>query len=148
MSIWGSQEPVGYADEFVEDDEPNPRGGQVRSYIVGWSNHYPDDTEVESSVELAHMMAWVVPGHPDHSGVVDGNPVFGPWLRLGLDTVDHHVHAEWENGPDGARLVKPTEVRIGDDVRTSVVLDEDAVRQLRDDLTAWLDTPKVHPHVT
>jgi hypothetical protein len=125
MSIWASQPVIGH-----DDDEVEPRG-DVRSYIVGWSNHYPDHMERPSAIDLAHIPAWCVPGHGDHTGQDGDDVVVGPWLRLSIDTVDHHIF--------GGKVV------VGRDVHVSVVLDEAAVNALIDDLIEWRDTPKVHP---
>lgn len=127
MSIWCSWEAVGWDDEA---DEPTPNGS-VRSYASGWSNHYPtnDDTvEMPSTISLAHIAPWCVPGHPDATETAAGE--CGDWLRLTVDTWEHNWKA-------------PTSI-IGD-LNASVVLDETAARTLRDQLTDWLARPKLTP---
>jgi hypothetical protein len=131
MSIWVSHNDVGH-DAWADDTEPQPRGGEVRAYAAGWSNHYPTtDVEAPASVGLAHIAPWCVPGWRDDG--VD-YPECGPWVRL---SVDSDAALTWWT-KDG---VKPTAAPI----HASVVLDEGAARQLADDLLAWLARPKVHP---
>ena len=123
MSIWASHDPVGH------DDHEPLRGGDVRSYATGWSNHYPTtDGEVEqpAAVGIAHIPTWCVPGHRDADDY-DDFPL-GPWVRLDVITHDH------ENG-------KP----VSGPWSHSVVMDEAAARQLAADLLKWADAPKVHP---
>ena len=123
MSIWSSWPTIGYGDP----DEPER--GEVRSYAEGWSNHYPDDkVELPASAGVAHVAPWCVPGWDDHTG--DDCSV-GPWLRLDIDTAEHSFPAGGE--PTGKR------------VNAAVVMDEAAVRALRDDLTEWLEAKKVRP---
>ena len=123
MSIWVSHEIVGHD---VYPDGHEIRGGQVRSYCEGWSNHYPTtDVEGEASIDLASIPVWCVPGH--HDEFSDDR---GPWLRLGIHTEPGTWETERSSGPLSDRVV---------------VMDEDAVRCLVDDLTAWLNTPKAHP---
>ena len=124
MSIWCSGPSIGF-DAY--DDEPQPNGGQVRSYATGWSNHYPTidgDVEREASIELATIPAWCAGGEACDSASV------GRWLRLSVDTSEHNFN-------------KPTEV-VGC-VHASVVMDEAAVRHLAQELTEWLAIPKVSP---
>ena len=125
MSIWVSRHAVGY-DEVAE--EPVPVGGEVRSYCEGWSNHYPTtdgDAERPASIDTAHVPDFCVPGHQDDNG-----NLVGPWLRLTIWTQQHNWHA-------------PSTVAGPKDA--SVVMDEDAVRALVADLTAWLDHERVYP---
>lgn len=122
MSIWASWESIG---TWLTDKRQR---GDVRSYALGWSNHYPNRrVERPASVGIAHIPSWCVPGHDD-----EGDDAVGPWLRLGLTSWLH----DWHNP-----RARPTERASLD-----VVLDEEAVRSLRDDLTDWLDRPKVHPN--
>ncbi|MGZ6852492.1 MAG: hypothetical protein ACXVGC_00255 [Mycobacteriaceae bacterium] len=125
MSIWCSWESVGYDDS----DPKTPRGGEVRSYASGWSNHYPtDDVELPTSVGLAHIAPWCVPGY-EQGNEVEIEHLVGPWVRL--DVLTH----EYRNG-------KPVEP---DPWCHSVVMDEAAARQLAADLLTWADTPKAQP---
>ena len=133
MSIWCTWEDIGY------DWQPSPVNlgrGEVRSYAVGWSNHYPTtDGKVErpASVNLAHTPRWCVPGHREEDGYGDygdGAPV-GGWLRLDLTTWTH-VYAH------------PEQVAAHPETH-SVVMDEQAARSLAADLLAWADHEKVHP---
>lgn len=104
------------------------RGGDVRSYASGWSNHYPTtDGEVEqpAHVGLAHIPTWCVPGHRGDEEGADDYPL-GQWVRLDVVTHDHE---------DG----KP----VGGPWAHSVVMDEGAARQLAADLLKWADSPKV-----
>lgn len=122
VSIWCSWEPVGHEDG-------DKRGGDVRSYAQGWSNHYPTtDGQVEKPchVGIAHIPTWCVPGHRDADSAED-DPL-GPWVRLDVVTYDH------ERG-------KP----VGGPWAHSVVMDEGAARQLAADLLAWADMEKVQP---
>ena len=123
MSIWCSLPSIGF-DENTDD--PQPLGGQVRSYASGWSNHYPttDNTvEREAFINLATIPAWCAGGADDD---FDSR---GPWIRLGVVAPEHNY-------------LKPAEI-IGEDQAT-VVLDEGAVRQLVGQLNDWLARPKVH----
>lgn len=121
MSIWCSWPTVGH------DDESD--GGNVRSYATGWSNHFPtDDFERESSMDLATIAPWCVPGHHDSDGE---QGEVGPWLRLGMVTWRHDFHNPKR---------RPTK-----QLDAAVVMDEAAVRLLRDQLTTWLELPKLHP---
>jgi hypothetical protein len=134
VSIWASLPGIGWdSDELDDGYYLTPRGGQVRAYIDGWSNHYPDDVHVESELSLAETPAWCVPGHEGHGGQTpdSDDAVIGPWLRLGIHTVDQGI--------------KDGKVVLGDDVSTLVVLDEAAVNQLIADLIEWRDAPKVRP---
>jgi hypothetical protein len=130
VSIWCSQEEIGY-DWWRP--RGRPRGGQVRSYANGWSNHYPTTNgrvERRATVDLAAMSPWCVPGHRDSNGMLDGAFACGPWLRLGITTKEHDHKAPH---------------KVLGEVDASVVMDEGAVRALRDQLTEWLDRPKVYP---
>ena len=122
MSIWCPYNDIGNTEW---PDEPSR--GTVRSYAVGWSNHYPDDkVEQPSAIGVASIPAYCV---PDHSDETDG--ALGPWLQLSIDGWDH----------DHALRNKAAARRAS----LSVVLDEEAVTSLVADLTAWLARPKVHP---
>lgn len=124
MSIWCSLPSIGH-----DNWHDGIRGGEVRSYANGWSNHYPTtdgDVEQPACVDLATIPAWCVPGNEDR----DGGGELGPWLRLSAYGHEHDPHA-------------PT--IIVSRSSTSVVMSEPAVRQLVADLTEWLETPKVHP---
>lgn len=128
MSIWCSWPTIGF-DGW--DDEPQPRGGQVRSYATGWSNHYPttdDGVEQPASVDLAHIAPWCVPGWSDDELSLDLE--VGPWLRLSLDSCE---------------TTTKEPVEVVSDVHASVVMDEAAVVALRDALTEWIETEKVQP---
>lgn len=143
MSIWCSWPEIGTeVRSRLDEDEhgqpvliavpphPSPERGLVVSYATGWSNHYPDPVngpERPSSVSLAHMPVWCVPGH---NGEDDHDEV-GPWLRLDILAVDHDYHAGG----------KPTGTVHGE----SVILDEEAARSLVADLVDWLARPKAHP---
>lgn len=107
MSIWCSWTVIGH-DGF---DEPR---GDVRAYLQGKSNHFPDGKDPKAAVDVAHVAPHCVPGHFDD---FTDWPQVGPWLRLSLYRDEQH----------------------------SVVMDETAVRALRDDLNLWLECPKVHP---
>lgn len=123
MSIWCSREHVGF-------DESEQRGGEVRSYATGWSNHYPTpDVELPAHVGLAHIPTWCVPGHAGEENE-DDHPL-GPWVRL--DVVTH----DYENCK-----------AVGGPWAHSVVMDEAAARQLAADLIAWADAPKADPDLT
>jgi hypothetical protein len=139
VSIWCSWEHIGTdpRDWQTAKGKPVPKKaerGTVLSYANGWSNHYPDltgEAERPAVIALAHMPKWCVPGH-DETGDYDIN---GPWLRL--EVVAPETLNFWEKGDDGG----PTVEEDG----ASVVLDEEAARSLRDDLTRWLDRPKAYP---
>lgn len=116
-----------------EPVEQRPERGNVLSYAEGWSNHYPDltgEAERPAVIALASMPEWCVPGC-DESGDYE---ITGPWLRL--DVAAPETLSFWTK--DGER---PTVENRG----ALVVLDEEAVRSLRDDLTDWLDRPKAYP---
>jgi hypothetical protein len=129
MSIWCSHEPIGF-DDFPPRRWKRPRGGQVRSYATGWSNHYPttDDTvEQRAMIDLASIAPWCVPGHEQHDG---RDLATGPWIRLSVHSRRHaHFDPATAIGPEHA----------------DVVMDEPAVRELVRQLTEWLDRPKVKP---
>lgn len=126
MSIWCSQETIG-------EDELDTPNGHVRAYAAGWSNHYPsEDVEAPATLNLATIPTWCVPGHSE-----EYYEVIGPWLRLDLDSPN--ALTWWRKDAEGNPVPEP--------VHGSVVLDEVAVRQLRDQLTDWLDADKVHPVV-
>ncbi len=124
MSIWCTWPTVGNPS-----DRKRPNG-TVRSYAQGWSNHYPDKkVEQPSTVEVASIPRWCVTGRDASWDEADAHSV-GPWLRVSLYTWQH----------DAAVVVGPLDA--------SVVMTEDAVEMLRDQLTEWLDRPKVHPPKT
>lgn len=137
MSIWCSWNPVGY-----EEPEPRRRDarrrGEVRSYANGWSNHYPTrDGKVEcrASVDIAHIAPWCTPGwqqkDPGLPNFTSGDRCeVAEWLRLTVYTRHH----DFNSGE------ATNEMRC-----EAVVMDEEAVRALVADMTAWLDLPKVHP---
>lgn len=139
MSIWCSWPEVGYDIEppGIEvihiGDRPDPsipQGGEVRSYAVGFSNHYPTrDGEYEqpAHVGINHCPVWCVPGHRDE---YDDETV-GEWVRLDVYTAAHDFH---QGG-------KPT----GEYDLASVVMDEAAARALAADLLEWADRPKAFP---
>lgn len=136
MSIWATLHHIG-TDHL--DRTPRPERGHILTYAEGWSNHYPDltgEAELPAMIALAEMPAWCVPGHErtaeDPTDAAFGHK--GPWVRLDL-------HAERALNFWGDGVTRPSAERV----HTSIVLDEEAVRALRDDLSAWLDEPKVHP---
>lgn len=134
MSIWCSWPDVGHDPH---PDEPI-RGGEVRTYAQGFSNHYPDTNgthELPASVGIASIPPWCVPGREDLGE--DESDAIAPWLRLGLYAEDSLTW--WPSEPGG------TKPRSDGPICAEVVIDEAAVRQLCDDLTAWLDRPKAHP---
>ena len=129
MSIWCSWPHIG-----SDRGDAAPERGNVLTYAEGFSNHYPDLTgthERPAAVALAHIPQWCVPGHEETGDYA----ICGPWLRLEV--------AGWQALNFWAKdaLGKP----LTEDVGATVVLDEEAVRSLRDDLTAWLDRPKARP---
>lgn len=140
MSIWCSWEHIGTdpRDWREADGTPVPKTaarGDVLSYAQGWSNHYPDHTgeaERPAVLALAHIAPWCVPGH----GVDDADyDAVGPWLRLEVAAPESLNF--WQKDEEGRPLVEKESA--------TVVLDEEAVRSLRDDLTAWLERPKAQP---
>lgn len=151
MSIWCSRPMIG-TDPCWPDEDEDGAPGDVRSYVEGWSNHYPttDGTaERAAAIDTASIPAWCVPGH---GGDFEEPRRLGPWLRLSVVSPDTHVRprtpeqeaersAAWQRGE-----TPKVDVDVGTEPRyVSVVLDEAAVRSLVADLTEWLDTPKVHP---
>lgn len=138
MSIWATRAEIGWDDEgWVSVTgtriEPTAAGGEVRSYADGFSNHYPtaDDTvERRATIDTASIPSWCVPGNRTS----DDDTAVGPWLRLGVASVRHTTTVE----PAFAVA----------DMAAAVVLDEAAATALRDELSAWLATPKIHPVVT
>lgn len=130
MSIWQSSTVAGA-------DEDGTVAGTVVSYINGWSNHYPGtdlphngiEAEEAASIGLGQVPPWCVPGHDDLD--MDTDDGLGPWLRLDVSTRRVSL---WP----GTEPVGPRDLH-------SVCMDEDAVRALRDELTAWLDISKVRP---
>lgn len=142
MSIWCSWREIGYdieppdeaGFEFVylgDRPDPNvPEGGEVRSYAVGYSNHYPTrdgEYEQRANVGLAHCPVWCVPGHGDDFD----DEVIGEWVRLDVYTAEH----------DFNKGGKPT----GRYDLASVVMDEAAARALAADLLEWADRTKAYP---
>lgn len=153
MSIWCSWPHIGTSptvmydagDGIAEVDlgdgdtargrEPivqRPEGGNVLSYAEGFSNHYPDlagTHERPAALALASIPEWCVPGNDG------GIYALGPWLRLEVAAPESLNF--WAETPDG----KPAVEEKG----ATVVLDEAAVRTLRDQLTEWLEKPKAQP---
>lgn len=150
MSIWCSWDHIGTDPTVmfrVKRDgsrgrriKPRPERGNVLSYAVGFSNHYPDLTgshERPAVVALADIAPWCVPGHDAGEcpcGEHHDHPDTGPWLRL--EVAAPETLSFWRR--DGRKPEVLSE-------EATVVLDEAAARALRDDLTAWLDRPKVRP---
>jgi hypothetical protein len=155
MSIWCSGEHIGTdptvmyeaGDGLYEVDlgdgkaargrepvEQKPERGNVISYANGFSNHYPDLTgthERPACIGLATIPEWCVPGH-DESGNYD---LLGPWLRL--EVAAPETLNFWIKTDDGEPVVESE--------GATVLLDEEAVRSLRDDLSRWLERPKAQP---
>ena len=143
MSIWCSWDHIGTEDgRWFTVDEDGTRTevvqtaerGDVRAYADGWSNHYPTDgfDDPTALVAIAHIPAWCVPGRREtHMSEYDE---VAPWVRL-----DVHADGALTWWTDGGEKPEPAPAHA------SVVLDEEAARSLRDDLTQWLDTPKVQP---
>ena len=147
MSIWCSWPAIGHDPH---DEEPL-RGGEVRTYATGWSNHFPTadgEAELPASIDLADIAPWCVPGHEQDAanyrctgcGAEHDHPECGPWLRLGLYAEQSRT---WHGSLDSHGVFAP--IVSTATMHATVVLDEDAARALRDDLTAWLDRPKVRP---
>lgn len=141
MSIWCSWEHIGTDPNQWHDatsGEPIERRaerGVVLSYANGWSNHYPDLTgraERPAAVAIAHVAPWCVPGRDCDE--VD-EPDCGPWLRL--EVAAPETLNFWRKDDDGSPEVECE--------GATVVMDEAAVKALRDDLTKWLNQEKVHP---
>lgn len=115
--------------------EQKAERGNVLSYANGWSNHYPDLTgEAERPAVLATAWVphWCVPG------VEEGDydyEALGQWLRL--EVAAPTTLNFWRKNDDGSPLME--------DEGASIVLDKEAVRSLRDDLTLWLDRATVEP---
>jgi hypothetical protein len=143
MSIWCSWPWVGH-DPF---DGEAPRGGEVRTYAQGFSNHYPDTSgshELPATIDLAHVAPWCVTGHDsgeapewrcsgcDESHESNERQV-GAWLRLGIAAAAGLNF--WAKDAEG----NPTRERVD----AEVVLDERAVLRLYHDLGDWLMLPKV-----
>lgn len=126
MSIWCSWEEI---------------AGRVRAYAAGWSNHYPADADPPGTVAVAHIAPWCVPGWAHREDDLDW-PQVGDWLRLDVDAPG--ARTWWTKDAAGNPAREP--------VHASIVLDVDAVRALRDDLTRWLEcehlTPKVEGEAT
>jgi len=125
VSIWCSTHTVGF-DRFAEWAK-RPTGGAVRAYAEGWSNHYPTaDVEGPAAIDLATIPTWCVPGH--RAANPDAERRCGPWLRLTVaaDGTDHRKGEPYYS-------------------TTTVVLNENAARALRDHLDEWLARPKARP---
>ena len=165
MSIWCSWEHIGtdptvmyevrpgmYEVDLGDGEqargrEPVPQvaeRGVVLSYAEGWSNHYPDltgEAERPAVIALADVAPWCVPGHGyerdayvcETCRVPHDHDEPGPWVRLEVEAPE--ALNFW--GAGGVGKVE----RQG----ATVVMDEQAARSLRDDLTAWLDRDKVRP---
>ena len=138
MSIWCSWESIGWEPEADviygngrrATERAHMERGAVRAYRAGFSNHYPDDSDPGAWVDVASIPAWCVPGHDD-----ERDDSLGPWLRLSVGSPD--ALTWWQKTPDDQPMSAP--------VFADVVLDEAAVRSLRDDLTAWLNREKARP---
>lgn len=138
MSIWASYGSIGWEPESQQSSDGvhwhtvpgHMDRGTVIAYRQGWSNHYPDG-DPGATVGVASIPAWCVPGHKDADESDECDDV-GPWLRLDIDSPDAKAY-----GAGGREQLAP--------VHGSAVLDEAAVRALRDGLTAWLDRGKVYP---
>lgn len=121
MSIWSTWVAAGHDDSGLHAPI-----GDVRSYATGWSNHYPDTVvEQPSCVMVGVIPQWCVPGHQDDA-MCDA---VGEWLLL--------TAVGWRH--DFASPAAPPAERES----VSVSMNADAVRALRDQLTAWLDGPRV-----
>lgn len=119
MSIYGSTFGVGRGDD---DDR-----GVVLIRDDG-DNHYPDPaTFRRGALDGALISDFCVPGHDD-----GGGEEVGGWYRL--------AGCSWrvERGFPRPQLWSDQEY----------LLDVDAVRALRRDLTRWLKMPKVYPEGT
>ena len=126
MSIWASTTTAGH-----DPDGLHPmRGGQVRSYADGWSNHYPTtngDVEQPAGIHLAIIPSFCVPGHADED---EEDEPTGPWLRLDVDTREHDRN---DGMPTGRRRF------------ASVILDPPAAQQLAADLAEWAAQDHTEP---
>jgi hypothetical protein len=121
MSIYGTTFSVG----FPEPDQPP---GIVLIRDDG-TNHYPSlEKNRRGALDGAVIPSWCVPGHQDN---MDGYEAPGGWYRLS--------GSSWRI-PEGYEA-------FGEGIWSDqeYLLDEDAARVLRDDLTAWLDLPKTRP---
>lgn len=143
MSIWCSgTEHIGTDphDWLEPDGTPIPKVAQrgiVLSYAEGFSNHFPDETgthERPAVVALADIAPWCVPGHDEDCGPCGRRhdyPDTGPWLRLEVEAPETLNY--WAKDAEG----NPAVERDG----ATVILDREAAKALRDDLTEWLDRP-------
>lgn len=123
MSIWSSRADIGY-DEWP-GEEPKPPG-DVRSYAVGWSNHYPTpDVEKPAFIGTASIPPWCVPGHQDEAA--DEDMATGPWLRVHVVT--------WNDEYDRPMIADGA----------TVILDVDAARSLAAELLSWADGEHIEP---
>ncbi len=129
MSIWSPWGAIGYD---LTRKPPRKMRGQVRSFATGWSNHYPNaQVEAPAQLDLATLPSRTDLGHEDDTD----DDAAGPWLRLGMLAPD--ARSWWRRDDNGEPVRAP--------VDATVVLDEEAARALRDDLTEWLDMPKARP---
>ena len=141
MSIWITRKELGWEDEGWhtmdgEEIPPEKVGGEVRTYASGFSNHYPttdDKVETRACIDTSSIPSFCVPGHRDETEDEASFYKYGPWLRVGMHTSRFEYDGE-------------TEYKV-EPVSASVVMDEEAVRTLRDELNAWLETDKVYPKV-
>lgn len=109
--------------------------GNVVSFADGFSNHYPNLTgthERPAALAIATIPHWCVPGVEEGDFDYDAA---GPWLRLEV-TAPETLNF-WEKDEAGNPKIEQE--------GATVILDEEAARSLRDDLTAWLDRPKAQP---
>lgn len=164
MSIWCSWPHIGTDPTVMYDEggglyevdidgkrargrkpvEQRPERGNVVSYADGFSNHYPDLTgthERPAVIAVASVPHWCVPGVEEGDYSDDSA---APWLRM--EVVAPESLNFWAKDADGNPAIEER--------AALVILDEEAVRSLRDDLTAWLDRPKamtptspVHAHI-
>jgi hypothetical protein len=122
MSIYGTTFTVGFIDE------PEQAPGVVLIRDNG-ENHWPSlDRNRRGALDGAAIPSWCVPGQSDDEES-PGYLAPGPWYRLGGCSMRH------EEGFEGEHLWSDQQY----------LLDEDAARALRDDLTRWLDLPKTRP---
>lgn len=142
MSIWCSWPSVGHDPWEITGP---PRGGEVRTYADGFSNHHPDATgshELPAHVGICAIAPWCVPGHDEDGndgrcagcGERHDHPEVGEWVRL---TVAAPTALSWWHAKDERPRREP--------MYAAVVMDEAAARQLAADLLAWADEPKVRP---
>lgn len=124
MSIYGTTFDVGDPDD--PDDDPG-----VVLIRDGGTNHWPSpERNRRGSLDGAAIPSWCVPGHPNALGA-PGYEEPGGWYRLGACSVK--TVPEFPDEPP--KFWRDQEY----------LLDEDAARALRDDLTRWIDLPKTRP---